>query len=67
MPHEGSQIDGGAVARRNLWKMAVHCHAGTRVDSQPAGLAVTSPSAVMTTSTGFLQFGHSLCRDLSGV
>ncbi len=29
MPHEGSQIDGGAVARRNLWKMAVHCHAGS--------------------------------------
>jgi hypothetical protein len=32
-----------------------------------AGLAVTSPSAVIRSSTGFLQVAHSMRKDLSGV
>jgi hypothetical protein len=37
------------------------------IDVQLVGLAVTSPSAVIMSSTGCLQFVHSMRKDFSGV
>jgi hypothetical protein len=70
--HHMAACENLADGRDTFWGDALKFHdvadfEGRIAHCDSLTFAVTSPSAVITSSTGFLQFGHSMRRDLSGL